>query len=91
MADGAKPQGESVAALGSIEGLSRVWDHFRGGGAAVCPRRDASMALAVDAAANAYRFVCTDCGLASPWFESTSEGMKLRGGLESVAPPLPEE
>ena len=91
MADGVKPSAESAESIGSIEGMSRVWERFRGGGAAACPRGDASMALAVDAAAGAYRFVCTTCGLASPWFESGPDGMKIRGGVESFAPPLPED
>ncbi len=36
------------------------------------------MALAVDGAAKAYRIVCTQCGLASPWFGTTPSGLVFR-------------
>ena len=86
-AGGAKPSSASANAAGSLEDLTVTWERFRAGGAAPCARGDATMALAVDAAAGAYRFVCTACGRASPWFESGVDGLKSRGGVESFAPP----
>jgi hypothetical protein len=35
------------------------------------------MALAVDAFAAAYRFVCPTCGIASAWFECGRQGLQV--------------
>ena len=67
--------------LGTVAELAPVWDRFRDGDVVLCPKDQGPMALAVDAAAGAYRFVCTCCGNASPWFESGPGGMRIRGGF----------
>jgi hypothetical protein len=60
--------------------LAAAWAAFRAGGIAPCRRDGAPMALCVDGSVAAYRFVCVQCGFASPWFESTPQsGMRVRG------------
>ena len=44
------------------------------------------IALAVDGAAKAYRLVCTQCGLASPWFGTTPSGLVFRSPPPTVSP-----
>ncbi len=44
------------------------------------------MALAVDGAAKTYRLVCTECGLASPWFGTTPSGLVFRSAGTTVGP-----
>jgi hypothetical protein len=77
MTDAEKPPGASRA-LSSAEEVGGAWDQFRAGGVVDCPSDGAPLALAVDASAGAYRFVCTRCGTASCWFESGPQGIRLR-------------
>ena len=63
--------------LHTLEGVHGIWSHFRAGGSVPCPADGASMALAVDAFAAAYRFVCPTCGTASSWFESGVNGVRV--------------
>lgn len=58
--------------------LSMTWDRFREGSPVHCGKDEAPLALEVDAAAGIYRFVCTRCGNASPWFESGQAGLRVR-------------
>jgi hypothetical protein len=81
MADPQKSPDGSQTALGSSDELGTVWNHFRSGGAVPCPIDRAPLALAVDASAGLYRFVCTQCGAASAWFESGPAGLRVRGNL----------
>jgi hypothetical protein len=74
-----------AAQLASIEELGSVWDGFRSGSVVHCGKDDAPLALAVDAAAGAYRFVCTQCGNASPWFESSPNGIRVRNAALAIA------
>jgi hypothetical protein len=78
MADAPPPQEssppQSSRPLGSIEELRAVWASFRNGDVVTCPTDAAPLALSVDASAGAYRFVCTRCGTASSWFESSPNG-----------------
>lgn len=67
------------ALLSSIAGLQPVWDAFRAGDAAPCPVDGGPMALAVDGLVDAYRFVCVQCGQASPWFEARIAHLTIRG------------
>jgi hypothetical protein len=85
MGEGAKPEDETVPGLGSVDELTKVWDTFREGRAVVCRRDGFPLALAVDAAAGAYRFVCTQCGNSSPWFESGTNGMRIRTAVAAFA------
>jgi hypothetical protein len=78
MPDDAKSPDVPRAQLGTAEDLKEVWDRFRAGDVVYCPSDAAPLALAVDGSAGAYRFVCTQCGLASPWFESGPNGMRVR-------------
>jgi hypothetical protein len=78
MAD-AKPPAVPHVPLGTVEEVKEIWDRFRSGASVACPADGVAMALAVDAAVGVYRFVCTQCGLSSPWFESGPGGMHLRG------------
>jgi hypothetical protein len=76
--------------LGTKEELRKVWDCFRKGGTVPCPSDGVSMALSIDAASSAYRFVCTQCGVSSAWFESGPHGIVVRGhsapGASGAAP-----
>ena len=71
--------------------ITQLWAKFRAGDVIHCPRDSYGMALAVDGAAKAYRLVCTQCGLASPWFGNvpTSEDTIPLGPVHCfhVAPP----
>jgi hypothetical protein len=70
--EGTSPQGSGP--LGSLEELRALWGRFRSGDVVACPTDGAPLALSVDASAGAYRFVCTRCGTASSWFESSPNG-----------------
>ena len=85
MADARDPAKASKAPLGSLEEVQLLWDLFRTGGMVSCPVDQAGLALSVDAAAGAYRFVCTLCGSASPWFESGPTGIHVRGQSPDTA------
>lgn len=78
MADAQPPDGPD-GALNSADELALLWDRFRTGGAVACPGDGVPLALAVDASAGVYRFVCPRCGVASPWFESGPGGLVIRG------------
>jgi hypothetical protein len=64
------------------EEVAHLWEQFKGGGAAPCPRDEAPLALAVDGASKLYRLVCTRCGKASLWFEITPTGLHVRSADE---------
>lgn len=66
--------------------ISQLWTKFRSGAVILCPRDSAGMALAVDGAAKAYRIVCTECGLASPWFGTTPNGLVFRSPTATMSP-----
>ncbi|MDB4942546.1 MAG: hypothetical protein JWP97_2080 [Labilithrix sp.] len=66
--------------------VARLWAKFRSGEVIYCPRDRFGMALAVDGAAKAYRIVCTECGLASPWFGTTPSGLVFRSPPPTVNP-----
>jgi hypothetical protein len=84
------PPAVPAVPLGTKEELREVWDRFRKGGTVPCPSDGVSMALSIDAAAGAYRFVCTQCGVSSAWFESGPHGIVVRGhsvpGTSGAAP-----
>lgn len=69
--------GEDTSHLSHAE-IAQLWAKFRAGDVINCPRDGIGMALAVDGAAKAYRLVCTQCGLASPWFGTTPAGLVFR-------------
>lgn len=75
----------STGALSQAE-VTKLWAKFRAGNVVVCPRDEYSFALAVDGASKAYRLVCTECGLASPWFASTPAGIVFRQPSVTNAP-----
>jgi hypothetical protein len=66
--------------------IAQLWAKFRAGEVICCPRDAGGMALAVDGAAKAYRLVCTQCGLASPWFGTTPSGLVFRSSPATVNP-----
>jgi hypothetical protein len=66
--------------------ITTLWAKFRAGEVIRCPRDAAGIALAVDGAAKAYRLVCTQCGLASPWFATTPAGLVFRSPPTTLAP-----
>ncbi len=70
--------------LASVEVLSTAWSEFRAGSRAVCPACTDALALAVDSAGGAYRFVCASCGHASAWFESSQEGVRVRDFAQQI-------
>jgi hypothetical protein len=85
MPDAERPPGGSHAPITEAQ-LGSAWDEFRAGAVVDCPNDGAPLALAVDASAGVYRFVCTRCGTATPWFESTSQGLRLRRASHPHAP-----
>ncbi|MCA9587310.1 MAG: hypothetical protein KC657_18410 [Myxococcales bacterium] len=70
----------------SHEDISQLWAKYRGGEMVRCPRGDGGISLSVDGAAKAYRMVCTQCGLASPWFGTTPTGLVFRSAPQTVNP-----
>ena len=87
----AMPQTAKPSQLSSASELGKVWDAFCEGRVVACARDAGSMALSVDAAAGVYRFVCTSCGYASPWFESTEDGVRTRNAFPEATAPLSED
>jgi mono/diheme cytochrome c family protein len=79
MDDAEKPPDGAPDPLASPSVLQAAWDRFRSGDAVACPVDGAPLALAVDASAVIYRFVCTQCGTSSDWFESGLTGMRVQG------------
>jgi hypothetical protein len=80
------PPGPNKGPL-SLEETIALWRAFHDSGVAVCPRDSGPLALSIDAA-NSYRFVCTQCGTATIWFEVTPQGVQCR----TMPPPaMPEE
>jgi hypothetical protein len=49
------------------------------------------VALSVDGAAKSYRLVCTECGLASPWFGTTPTGIVFRTLAGTIPGGPPDE
>jgi hypothetical protein len=80
--DGSTPES---AHLSQAE-IANLWASFRAGNVVHCPRDTAGMALAVDGAAKTYRLVCTQCGLASPWFGTTPSGIVFRNPPNTLGP-----
>ncbi len=66
--------------------ITQLWAKFRAGEVIACPRDAGGVALAVDGAAKAYRLVCTQCGLASPWFGTTPAGLVFRSPPTTMSP-----
>jgi hypothetical protein len=85
MANADKPSDGAELGPTSIEELSGAWDYFRAGAIVACALDNAPLALSVDASAGAYRFVCTQCGASSYWFESGPEGVRIH--RRSTLPP----
>ncbi len=85
MTDG--PSDAGTGPLGSVESLEPVWNVFRQGGVVACPSDAAPMALAVDGARSVYRFVCSRCGVSSPWFEAKASQVTLHGSTNPDLPP----
>jgi hypothetical protein len=94
------PSDVAPSPLGTAEAIQPLWEQFRKGGVAPCPNDggpaqsagspekgpEHRMALNVDGLGGAYRFVCVQCGMASPWFEAKFAHLVLRGtiGPEAV-------
>lgn len=71
-----RPQ-RGTPSLTSTDVLERVWKDFRAGQHVTCPRDGEPLALSIDASSTTYRFVCTQCGHASPVFEATADGVRV--------------
>lgn len=67
-------------------GVPALWQKFRTGGGAPCPRDAAPLALQVDGAAKVYRLVCTKCGISSHWFEASPAGVVMKGPAPTLVP-----
>lgn len=78
--------GTSDSAHLSPEEIAQLWARFKAGQVVHCPRDTAGIALAVDGAAKTYRLVCTQCGLASPWFGTTPNGIVFRNPPTTMGP-----
>jgi hypothetical protein len=72
--------------LTSLDELASVWEQFRAGAMVACAKDGGPLALAVDAGAGAYRFVCTSCGNSSPWFECGPAGLRVRSTIPALGP-----
>lgn len=66
--------------------IAQLWAKFCAGDVIYCPRDAVAMALTVDGAAKSYRIVCTQCGLASPWFGTTPGGLVFRTAPPTLGP-----
>ena len=75
------PPDVAPAPLGTVEAIQPLWDSFRTGGVAKCPRDGGPMALSVDGMGAAYRFVCVACGQASVWFEARITQVSIKGTI----------
>lgn len=82
--DGSNLADEESPNVISPVAVGRLWEQFREGEVVACPRDGGHVALAVDGAAKAYRFVCIACGMASPWFASTVAGITVRGPTSTL-------
>ncbi|HEY4012674.1 MAG TPA: hypothetical protein VGM06_05025 [Polyangiaceae bacterium] len=82
MTSGRKPTKTPDDPSEAGDDLRSCWARFRSGDPVPCPIDRAPLALAVDASAGTYRFVCTDCGVSSPWFESGPAGIRVRAGAD---------
>lgn len=82
MGDGSTPESAHL----SHDEIAKLWSRFRAGEVIRCPRDTSGMALAVDGAAKTYRIVCTQCGLASPWFGTTASGIVFRNPPTTMSP-----
>jgi hypothetical protein len=74
----------------TMDETADLWQSFRDGGVARCPRDAGPLALSVDGT-NAYRLTCTRCGASSTWFEATTAGIRLRTIPPPPALPSPED
>lgn len=61
--------------------LRLTWESWRKGGVISCRGDGAPVALAVDGTVSTYRFICTECGNSSPWFEASPRGLVVRDAL----------
>ncbi len=83
---GAADKGGDTSPHLSQPEITKLWSQWRAGEVLHCPRDASGMALAVDGAAKAYRIVCTQCGLASPWFGTTPSGLVFRSPPPTMSP-----
>jgi hypothetical protein len=63
--------------------VTKLWETFKLGFVVRCPKDEAPLALAVDGAAKSYRLVCTRCGNASLWFETSGGVIQVRNAEET--------
>jgi hypothetical protein len=85
MANADKPSDGSNLGPSAVDELAGAWEYFRAGAIVACAQDNAPLALSVDASAGAYRFVCTQCGASSFWFESGPDGVRIH--RHSTPPP----
>ncbi|MFO0667876.1 MAG: hypothetical protein U0174_28240 [Polyangiaceae bacterium] len=64
--------------LQTREEIEPLWTLYRTGEAGRCPRDGGNIALAVEGSSRAYRLVCTQCGISTPWFEPTKNGVVVK-------------
>ena len=62
----------------SQDSVEALWSAYRRGDMVGCPLDAQNLALSIDGTTKSYRFVCTQCGIASPWFMSSPDGIVLR-------------
>lgn len=77
MPDADPPSDGAHPPLSSADELGEAWAAFRAGRGVPCPVDGSPLALSVDASMGIYRFVCTQCGLASAWFEAGPAGLRV--------------
>jgi hypothetical protein len=84
MGEGTSGSADTARRPISEQELGPLWDLFRAGKPVLCPREGGPVAVAVDSTAHAYRMICVRCGAATPWFESSLSGVRVRTGTSSI-------
>jgi hypothetical protein len=85
--EGNEPEISADDRMFGQEDVAALWKAYRAGGAVKCPRDAGSLALSVDGGSRAYRFVCTECGTSSSWFETAPSGIHVRTATIPIAAP----
>ena len=72
--------------------LAKAWAQWRACDVVICVADGAPVALNVDATVATYRFVCTECGNSSPWFEASADGVQARSSahMKTERPGMPD-
>ncbi len=62
----------------SQDDVEALWAAYRSEVAPGCPVDGKNFMLSIDGTTKSYRLVCACCGLATPWFVASPDGVVLR-------------